>query len=303
MSGTFQTRTLTHCLACDADRLNDFPMRYRWRDHEFPAAECPWCGMRSLRVQPVGETLAGMYSAEYFEVDFRCGRADTSSFDEAAFRSENAGLLDAFERYRGKGRLLEVGCASGWLLKHAAERGWQVTGVELSPEAAAHAKSLGVDVHVGALENVTLPAGGFDLIYMGDVLEHVPDCRDTASRVAALLAPGGHFYLRGPITTNSIARQLALGAYGLVGASITLREPPYHLWEFTPTSLRRLMGKVGLGVVEMREAKIAPGSAQGRKRGLQRAVMAAIDGLNVPITRSLNWFGDRVVMVARRPQG
>ena len=38
-------------------------------------------------------------------------------------------------------RLLEIGCASGWLLKHAAERGWQATGVELSSAAVAHARS------------------------------------------------------------------------------------------------------------------------------------------------------------------
>ncbi len=303
MSEKLQTRTITTCLACGAEKLEPLAMKYVWREHEFPAGSCPWCGMRSLTVQPVGETLASMYSAEYFEVDFRCGRADANSFDEAAWRAENAGLLDAFEKYKGGGRLLEIGCASGWLLKHAAERGWKVTGVEYSADAAAHAQQLGVDVHVGALEDAKLPAGGFDLVYMGDVLEHVPDCRDTSERVAALLAPGGHFYLRGPITTNTLARQLALQAYATLGRSITLREPPYHLWEFTPTSLRRLMKQVGLKVVEMRESKIAPGSAGGRKRGLQRSLMAAIDGLNVPLTNAFNAWGDRVVMVAEKPKG
>ncbi len=302
MSAPFETRTLTHCLACGAEKLQRLPMRYTWRGHDFPAGECPWCGMRSLTVQPVGETLASMYSAEYFEVDFRCGRADANSFDEAAWRAENAGLLDQFERYRGGGRLLEIGCASGWLLKHAAERGWQVTGVEYSAEAATHARSLGVTVHVGGLEDAKLEPGAFDLVYMGDVLEHVPDCRDTSARVAELLAPGGHFFVRGPITTNTLARQLALQVYGLLGRDLVLAEPPYHLWEFTPSSLRRLMQKVGLEVVEMRESKIPPGSARGRKRGLQRAVMSAIDALNVPLTNALNAWGDRVVMVARKPK-
>lgn len=303
MSASFETRTLTHCLACGADKLQRLPMRYTWRGHEFPAGECARCGMRSLTVQPVGETLAGMYSAEYFEVDFRCGRADANSFDESAWRAENAGLLEQFERYRGGGRLLEIGCASGWLLKHAAERGWHVTGVEYSAEAAAHARSLGVTVHVGGLEDAKLAPGEFDLVYMGDVLEHVPDCRDTAERVAELLASGGHFFVRGPITTNTLARQLALRVYGLLGRDLVLDEPPYHLWEFTPSSLRRLMQKVGLEVVELRESKIAPGSARGRKRGLQRAVMAALDGLNVPLTNALNAWGDRVVLVARKPNG
>jgi SAM-dependent methyltransferase len=295
------TRTLDRCLACGGGRCKALAMRYEWFGASFPAAECGTCGMRFLSVQPAGETLARMYSAEYFEADFRCGRSATHSLDEAAFRDENAGLLDRFERYRGRGRLLEVGCAYGLLLQAAKARGWSATGIELSSDAVGHARSLGLDVHAGALGDVALPEGSFDLVYMGDVLEHVPDCRDTAARVAALLAPGGHFFLRGPITTHSLARALALRCYDAAGRAIVLREPPYHLWEFTPRSLGALMRAVGLDVVEMRQAKIPPGRAHGTKSVAQRVAMAALDAINVPITRALNAFGDRVVMVARRP--
>ena len=54
------------------------------------------------------------------------------------------------------------------------------------------------------------------------------------------------------------------------------------------------------GVVE--QAKIPPGRPHGRKSALQQAVLGALDTLNVPITRAFNALGDRVVMVARRPQ-
>ncbi len=295
------TRALGRCLACGGTRLKPLAMRYEWQETAFPAAECAACGMRFLDVQPVGASLARMYSAEYFRADFRCGRSDAASSDEDAFRAENAGLLDRFEPFRGAGRLLEVGCAYGGLLRAAAGRGWHVTGVELSAEAVAHARGLGLDVHRGALEDVVLPADAFDLVYMGDVLEHVPDCRETVARVARLLAPGGHLFLRGPITTHSLARALALRAYRLAGRAIVLREPPYHLWEFTPRSLAALVRAAGLGVVALEQAKIPPGRAHGSKSALQRAAMAALDAVNVPITRAFNALGDRIVLVARRP--
>jgi len=298
-----KTRTLERCLGCGhAGAFRPLAMRYEWQGVSFPGAECPRCGLRFLRVQPEGESLAALYSAGYFETDFRCGRSETHSFDEAAFRAENDGLLGRFEPWRGEGRLLEVGCASGWLLKHASERGWSVTGVELSPEAVAHARGLGLDVRQGTLEDANLPAASFDLVYMGDVLEHVPDCRRAMEQVAGLLAPGGHFFLRGPITTHSLARSLALAACGFVGRRIVLREPPYHLWEFTPRSLRGLVSRVGLEVVRLEQAKIPPGRAHGRKSPLQRAAMAALDAVNVPITQAFNALGDRIVLVARRPR-
>jgi SAM-dependent methyltransferase len=257
--------------------------------------------MLFLRVQPVGESLARMYSAEYFAQDFRCGRSDAPSTDEAAFRAENDGLLDRFERWRGSGRLLEVGCATGLLLKRAGERGWQATGVELSPEAVAHARALGLTVHQGTLADAALPNDAFDVAYMGDVLEHVPDCRATLAEVVRVLAPGGHAIVRGPITTHSLARRLGLALYGALGREIVLREPPYHLWEFRPASLRRLAVRVGLEVVVLEQGKIPPGRPHGTKSALEATAMRVLDTLNAPLTATFHVLGDRALLVARKP--
>lgn len=276
-------------------------MRYTHRGTDYPLMECRACGMRFLGVQPAPEDLAGFYDATYFDREFRCGRADSSSFEEGAFRAENQGLLDDFAALGARGRLLDVGCATGWLIQHAQARGWQAQGVELSPEAAGHARARGLDVFHGDLLQAGFPAATFDLVYMGDVLEHVPDCRAVVAEVARILKPGGWLYLRGPITTHSIARALALRVYGAIGRTIVLRDVPYHLWEFTPRPLARLMVACGLAVVRVRQSKIPPGGARGDKSGLQRAAMAALDAVNLPITMLFNAMGDRAVIVARKP--
>ena len=296
-----ETRTLDACLACGGRRLAPVAMRYEWQGGAFPAAACRDCGMIFLRVQPVGATLERMYAKEYFETDFRCGRSDARSTDAEAFRAENDGLLDRLERYRGQGRLLEVGCAAGLLLQRAEARGWRVRGVELSADAVADARALGLDVHRGTLDDAPLEADAFDLVFMGDVLEHVPDCRATLQQVARVLAPGGHVVVLGPITTHSLARRVGLALYGAVGRDIVLREPPYHLWEFRPASLAALARRVGLEPVACEQAKIPPGPRYGRKTSLQARVMDAFDAVNVPLTRAFNALGDRAVFVARKP--
>jgi len=256
--------------------------------------------MRFLTVQPTGRTLERMYSAEYFETDFRCGRSDAVAGDEQAFRTENDGLLDRFERFRGQGHLLDIGCAEGLLVKRAVERGWHAEGVELSADAVARGRAMGLNIHHGTLESAGIASASWDVAYMGDVLEHVPDCRATAAEVARVLVPGGHLILRGPTTTHSIARGLALRAYGLMGREIPLREPPYHLWEFTPRSLASLLASVGLDIVLIEQAKIPPGRPHGTKSALQQAVLFALDSVNLPLTRMTNALGDRVFLVARR---
>ena len=296
-----RTRTLDRCLACGGSALRRLALRYEYAGSGFPLMECETCGMRFLGVQPVGDALASLYAEPYFESDFRCGRSAATSFERGAFAAENDGLLDAFASLRAPGRLLEVGCAAGWLLERAAARGWNVKGVEPSAAAAGFARSLGLDVFQGELEAARLPDSSFDLVYMGDVLEHVPDCRATLDEVRRVLAPGGFLYLRGPITTHSLARSLALALYGMAGREIVLGEPPYHLWEFTPRPLERLARTAGFVAVELRQSKIPPGGARAGKGGIQRAAMAAIDALNLPLTAACNARGDRVVMIARRP--
>ncbi|HEY3216059.1 MAG TPA: class I SAM-dependent methyltransferase [Candidatus Eisenbacteria bacterium] len=263
-------------------------------------AECRACGLRFLRVQPTGEWLGGLYSCSYFEQDFRCGRSPAGYFTENAFREENRGLLEAFEALTPPGRLLEVGCAGGWLLEQARERGWQAQGVEISAEAVAHARARGLEVFHGQVAEAGLPADHFDLVYLGDVLEHVPDCRAALAEVARVLRRGGHLYLRGPLTTHALARSLALWLYRYVRGGIVLAEPPYHLWEFTPRSLAALLERVGLEVVRMRQSKIPPGRTHGKKTRIQRLAMNLLDALNLPLTRAFNVLGDRVVVVARR---
>jgi SAM-dependent methyltransferase len=295
------TRRLDRCPSCGSSEWQTLPLRYEFRDARFPLVECRACGLRFLAAQPDRQGLAELYSSEYFQSDYRCGRADSSSFGEEAFREENRGLLDRFERHGARGRLLEIGSATGWLLKHARERGWEAQGVELSAEAVAHARGLGLEVFHGDVLEAALPANRFDLVYLGDVLEHVPDAPAVLAEIVRVLKPGGHLVLRGPITTHSLARSWALAGYRAIGRTIVLREPPYHLWEFTPRSLRRLCARAGLEMVALEQSKIPPGRAHGEKSALQRAVMAAIDTINLPLTRACNARGDRVLLVARKP--
>jgi SAM-dependent methyltransferase len=293
--------TLVQCPVCGADRLRRVGFHYHYQGHDFPAAQCEGCGVRFLQARPDDESLAALYAGGYFERDYRCGHAGADYFaSEQAYRAEDEGLLEDFARHVPVGRLLEVGCAGGWLLKHARERGWQVAGVEVSPEAVRHARSLGLEVAQGDLARAGLPGESFDLVYMGDVLEHVPDCRRTLVEVARVLRHGGVLYLRGPITTHSLARRLALTAAGATGRSLRVEGPPYHLWEFTPSSLRMLLELTGFQPVEMRQSKVPASLDRPGKTGLQRAAMFALDTVNRPLTRALNVLGDRITVVARR---
>ena len=120
--------------------------------------------------------------------------------------SSHALLLREFPRQGGGRRVLDIGCAGGYLAQILAQRGFSVTGIDLP--GTAHPP--GIDFVAADLDR-GLPAldGCFDFILCADVLEHLREperllraCRERLAPEGALIASlpnSGHAYFRGHV--------------------------------------------------------------------------------------------------------
>lgn len=297
-----KTVPLAACPHCGGTAFRALPFEYRFLDARLPGGECRRCGLRGLLVQPAAHEFLRLYSREYFAGgDVRCGHVGDYFAERPALLADGARLAAQFEALLGgqPGRLLEVGAASGAVLEAAQARGWSVLGIEYSEDAAAEARRHGVEVRTGGLSDAALPAGSFDIVFLGDVLEHVPDPSATLREVARVLIANGALVLRGPMTTNSIARRLGLSFMNLLGRTWALNEPPYHLWEFGPKTLRKLVRSAGFEIESFRQAKVPP--SWSGKRGTPAGLAAfVLDAINAAWTAATGTLGDRCEVIARR---
>jgi 2-polyprenyl-3-methyl-5-hydroxy-6-metoxy-1,4-benzoquinol methylase len=114
------------------------------------------------------------------------------------------------------GRVLDVGCSGGYLAERLVARGSTVVGIELDPDAAAHARKFCAEVLVGDVEQIELafePAS-FDTIVCGDLIEHLRRPEHLLARVRPLLRPGGRLVLTTPNVANwTIRLQLLFGRF------------------------------------------------------------------------------------------
>jgi 2-polyprenyl-3-methyl-5-hydroxy-6-metoxy-1,4-benzoquinol methylase len=151
------------------------------------------------------------------------------------------------EAVRAGTRVLDVGCAGGYIARALRERGCTVVGVDARPDEAAEAacdRFYVADLDGSAWEP---DEKDFDYILFGDVLEHL---RDTSilSRCTAWLAPNGRVIAStGNVALWFMRLALLTGRFRYAPRGI-LDETHVHL--YTRQTFRELFESAGLTVVQ-----------------------------------------------------
>jgi SAM-dependent methyltransferase len=274
------------CPACGGATAH----RLRFRVNHCDILQCSNCGLG--RAEASAFDPAGYYTGDYFSGRHADGYADYLGA-EPVLRREFARTVDFIRKHRRGGRLLELGCAYGFFLMEAA-RHFEVAGIELAADAAEHGRRAGLNVLQGTADEARLrQIGPVDVIVLLDVIEHLPDPRETLALCRRQLNPGGIIV----VTTGDFGSLAAK----LAGTRWRLMTPPQHLWFFTRQSMHRLASGLGLAVEHLDHPwKIVPLSLISfqlrRMLGLRTAPVAGDSGIGVPV----NLF-DAMRVVLRSP--
>src|SRR3989344_9019186 len=98
-------------------------------------------------------------------------------------------------------RILDVGCARGYLGRIIREKGNYVAGIEISSEAANEARKVLDEVHVMNIEQSwpeSLQRESFDVAIIAEVLEHLFDPKQVVLEIAKVLKPNGSLIITTP---------------------------------------------------------------------------------------------------------
>ena len=161
------------------------------------------------------------------------------------------GTAFALGRFSRTDRLLEVGCTAGDYTMMLARDGYQVTGLDISPESIKAAQLLARNLGLSRAEFIAadvddmrvIPDNSFDGVFSFSTLRYVPDPVRSLREVRRVLRPGGRAVVDFP---NKYCPWFEFLKFVMGG------ERHIHDHTYSTAQVRRMMERAGFVNIEAR---------------------------------------------------
>jgi SAM-dependent methyltransferase len=192
MSGSVQ-----ECNLCGCARLEPLDTR----SDGALVLRCAACGHGTVAVIP-GD-VSGFYGDEYYS---GAGESEIG-YGDYQFMAEHglAWAASLLRLLKPGGRVLDVGCADGTLLRKLSAS-HDCFGIEVNPRMAGLCEENGIRIIARDLldpDIVPRYGGSFDIVSAIAAFEHIPDFRASVQAALALLRPDGVLLFEVPLISDS----------------------------------------------------------------------------------------------------
>ena len=259
------------------EKLRKLKSAVRSCDDSVTARQADFIDVRELIQSLSDEELmvsADAYFASMSVSSEQC-RKPFGNPEDAVHQTRHLGLvLQAADLFRGA-RVLDFGCATGWLTIGLAQMGCNAVGVDIAPNALKLAEALkarrapahgGGTVDFMVYDGMRLPLddASVDRVICYDAFHHVRDQASTLAEFARVLRPGGRaaFIEPGPMHSRTPQSQAEMARFKVIETDVDMAqiapyaqacgfEPPQMLIQFQQpftVSIERYMSWTREGV-------------------------------------------------------
>jgi len=242
-----EVENLENCYFCQSEKiaLTPYQRTIQFDGKKYRFARCRNCRGYSLFPRLTDEQLSYLYSSDYVGAD-----EDESSSADKAYEAKFADLATYLSSHRGTlgKKFLDYGCGANPIsFKIARENVLIPHGMELTADVRTIAQqNTGIKLH--SREEIIQGKELFDVIFLGDVLEHLVDPISELECLTKKLTVEGILIAQGPLQGASTLTHRIVGLFAWLTQSRSTTYPPYHVSLATLRSMEKLLTKCGLKI-------------------------------------------------------
>lgn len=234
--------TLTKCAVCGSETVVPHAeiKDYFLTEETFQMARCESCGFLFLNPRPEKSEIGRYYKTESYISHSDTKKGLVSKIYQKVKRINVSKKYNLIAALISQGKILDIGCGTGDVLKYFSEKNWDIFGIEPDEGArkTAQTKTKGEIEDEQALS--TIPDESFDVITMWHVLEHVHNLDERMKTIRRLLKPDGIFVFSVPMHESWDAEH-----YGEFWAAYDV---PRHLSHFSQKTASLLSQRYGFEI-------------------------------------------------------
>ncbi len=201
---------------------------------------CSKCDLVFVYPLPSAESLQKkLYS---YESGYQSNRVEDLGVREEYPRFKT--VFDYAQKVKPNGKFLDVGCGNGQSIYWANKRGFKAEGIEVNERTAQYAQKQGLKVFNGFLENANLEKDFFDIVFLGELIEHVTNPRDMILQCRTFLNTNGILIITTP-NIDCLWSRTTLLLYKIFKIPWSSVTPPYHLHQFNSSNIDLLVESEG----------------------------------------------------------
>ncbi|MCQ2238004.1 MAG: class I SAM-dependent methyltransferase [Bacteroidaceae bacterium] len=230
--GSVQLKHFLTCTDCYATGEN------------FHILKCSKCGFKMTQDVPVEAEIGRYYeSPDYIShTNTRSGIMNRVYHWVRSYMLKKKAKLVEEACHMKKGRILDIGCGTGYFAHTMQQRDWDVEAIEKSADARAFAwQHFNLNVldesHMNSFNDRS-----FNAITMWHVMEHIEDLPALWSLLKRQLQDQGRLIVAVPNCSSADA-----AVYNSMWAAYDV---PRHLWHFTPDTMQQMASQNGFVLCE-----------------------------------------------------
>jgi 2-polyprenyl-3-methyl-5-hydroxy-6-metoxy-1,4-benzoquinol methylase len=180
------------CLFCNSGKYTDsYYPDFTFNNKKFRYVTCANCQLTYIHPSLDNDDLNRLYSIDYHNEFY---------FTPKNHDHQQALLL---KQFKPSGRLLDYGCGDGSFLHFFKGKDYSLFGAEYNPKLVQKLNQHHTGISFFTINDIlTSDDHQFDIIHLGDVLEHLVNPAEVIKTLRKRLAPGGVLFVEGPVEHN-----------------------------------------------------------------------------------------------------